>query len=84
MLHRQLSLHVLRTLAAEGFLGEALTPAETADMVVHMCRFSLAGPGFHEQQMRDPALTWQASMFLGRENVRPFPFPCPRSARAHR
>ncbi|KDQ63943.1 hypothetical protein JAAARDRAFT_27614 [Jaapia argillacea MUCL 33604] len=68
-LHRQSGVNTLRSLICDSFLGDGLSPAVTADIILKMAQWTLVGPDFFVTQMRDSQTTWQSQMMLGTTNV---------------
>lgn len=67
--HRRLAADTLRVMAAEGFLGDKLPPAQINQVFAAMCRYTLSGPEHCVQEMQSPATSWQSQMFMGQIGV---------------
>ncbi|KAI0783726.1 hypothetical protein C8Q75DRAFT_795269 [Abortiporus biennis] len=70
-LFRVLGLNQLRLLSADLFLGETLSPKQTAEIFEMTFRFALEGTDRVCQELLDPATTFQSQMMIGRMNVPP-------------
>ena len=70
-MHRAAAKEVLRCMAADLFLGEALAepPEKTADLIEKCLDWVLEGPEATCQELLDPKRTWQSQMMLDKFNV---------------
>ncbi len=66
-LHRQVAANFLRTLTTESFLGEIISGAQAADIMVKLSEFTASGPDAFIKQFTSPSTSWQTSLAIGRE-----------------
>ncbi|KAF8838946.1 hypothetical protein BDN67DRAFT_906453 [Paxillus ammoniavirescens] len=66
---RQLAVNLIRLLSTESMLGEKISAATTAEIMIAMCQFALEGPEFYIQQMQSPVVGWQSQMILGSPGI---------------
>ncbi|KAL4267809.1 hypothetical protein AB1N83_001391 [Pleurotus pulmonarius] len=70
-LHRQVAANFLRTLTTESFLGEIISGAQAADIIVKLSEFTASGPDAFIKQFTSPSTSWQTSLAIGRELTLP-------------
>ncbi|CAL1698864.1 unnamed protein product [Somion occarium] len=66
LIHRNAAANTLRVVAANLFLGEALSPQQTADLLERCCRWTLAGPDRDSDELLDDNKVWQTQVMVGR------------------
>ncbi|TCD69543.1 hypothetical protein EIP91_007167 [Steccherinum ochraceum] len=71
LLHRSAAKEVIRTMCADLFLGETLSPSETGDLIEKLLDMVLEGPERICTELLNPEKTWQSQMILGRFNIPP-------------
>lgn len=72
IIHRELGITTLWTLAMEGRLGSMISPSQTNEIMVAMCRHALVAPRIFVEQIISPDTAWQSQIVMNRVNVRSF------------
>ncbi|KAI0078593.1 hypothetical protein K474DRAFT_1696962 [Panus rudis PR-1116 ss-1] len=67
--HRCAAVNCVRLMAADLFLGEALSPRRIADLMETMCKLVLAGPHRDARELLEPDKNWQSRLMCGREDM---------------
>lgn len=74
IIHRQLGITTLWTLAMEVPLGSKLSPSQMNEITAAMCHYALVVPRIFVEQVISPDTAWQSQIIMDGANVSPLHF----------